>query len=1118
MTFDKAFLTLLRAATGEAWPDMMYDLGASPPGCEVDPPFDPQKCGFSDPTFKEGCTNINGCGDMNYSSAFWITFQVAVNFVMLNLIVFYILDSFDTTKRAEETQLAPHMEAQLLQEWSRFDAVHEGYLQIDEVVQVFRLLPQPMGLLHPHRHQDLQRQLKIATQTEEKMRRGRRRRVSIAETQETLLAEAFVIANESRPEEEIERMESGAHAMMRAQTLGTPKKSEPALGKRMSAAASMHSMPGLDALRGESKEGASKEGSGEHHGHHHHHRHHRHGMTHAAPSHKSRRNSASEAMSMGYDDAPPVRSTSPLLSPSRERMRMTGSTLERAISKRVRTAVKRSRTERVRRRSAVESHLDHVGRRASAINMEGIVAARAAAVKLRGAQRKRLVDGGAAGGGGGGGGDGGGGDPGEGGTPSPEALLRNDPTSAISSPSNAIVPKNGDGSFERAAKQGGQGASGEVEFISHAQRMVRRLSLQTDALVSIDNKIHTAPKQLSAREVHLSSKQATLEKERLVKRMAQAGGNAASAFVPQRSNKVSQGAAARSNAPLRRGSLRMSAAEAHSMTYDPLALSPPLPPKAESAAPSSSSGGSMWARHQAMANAHAGDSDGQLRRSSKTVIAVVDDDDSAAASAFAASSPLQRGSTLWARHAAMSSAHAGDDDAAKRRSASPVEEQGGGSSVDVSPRTEKKHAKKVAKKSRMDAIWDATAARRGGASGEETRRVYESSLASGNPEASGGSEWTTDSYVDTEDDETDATYTGQSLDSPGDSTIDFSAEDEAHDLDDAAARAREQWTRSMRNSLGFSSDRAASLAAPAKKQEGEGSTGGASFSAETTYSSGASGDESWTQTHSQSEDSQPSNSETLYSSEEEAANGGAASAPSLTASTATGAATTRKKAMERRPPSNMLTLKEKSALGKKEKEVRARRYDAEGGEVLDTNLSGMTTAEKKDATSIRRRSTAAQKKRAAHLRHEKRRRHLNSSNSGFKRVTSLYNAHLRLDDDMVKRLILKGPKTGEKEGWAIPPRLLYGREVFHLSDVAVAIARRVHDREERKKRRDRIRFRRELRTRRQKSSQLAFLEQASGIEERAMTPRTREGHKMLSSHNARRNSMRGQQVFLSFIG
>ena len=47
LSVPSAIVTLLRMSTGEAWPDMMYDLSNKFEGCEIDPEYDATKCGFA---------------------------------------------------------------------------------------------------------------------------------------------------------------------------------------------------------------------------------------------------------------------------------------------------------------------------------------------------------------------------------------------------------------------------------------------------------------------------------------------------------------------------------------------------------------------------------------------------------------------------------------------------------------------------------------------------------------------------------------------------------------------------------------------------------------------------------------------------------------------------------------------------------------------------------------------------------------------------------------------------------------------------------------------------------------------------------------------------------------
>lgn len=52
-------MLLLRFSTGENWNGFMYDMVAEREGCETDPVYDPNMCGFVD---RENCIPLNGCG------------------------------------------------------------------------------------------------------------------------------------------------------------------------------------------------------------------------------------------------------------------------------------------------------------------------------------------------------------------------------------------------------------------------------------------------------------------------------------------------------------------------------------------------------------------------------------------------------------------------------------------------------------------------------------------------------------------------------------------------------------------------------------------------------------------------------------------------------------------------------------------------------------------------------------------------------------------------------------------------------------------------------------------------------------------------------------------------
>ena len=146
MDFETAMLNLFVCATGEAWPEMMYAISAGPgkDECVDDPPYNDMMCGFSWPQFTEGCIPMNGCGVGWVANIYFFSFQVLCTFVMFNLIVFYVLDSFASGSKQEDS-LNPAEEELLLNTWLKFDTKCSGFLETERVAEFFYSLPQPLG-------------------------------------------------------------------------------------------------------------------------------------------------------------------------------------------------------------------------------------------------------------------------------------------------------------------------------------------------------------------------------------------------------------------------------------------------------------------------------------------------------------------------------------------------------------------------------------------------------------------------------------------------------------------------------------------------------------------------------------------------------------------------------------------------------------------------------------------------------------------------------------------------------------------------------------------------------------------------------------------------------------
>ncbi|RLN47503.1 hypothetical protein BBJ29_000588 [Phytophthora kernoviae] len=139
--FGKAFLLLLRSATGEAWDACMHDLASSTPGCVDDPPYNPMMCGFND---FDGCIPLNGCGSP-IAFAFFCSFTLLVTYVMLNLTIAVILEGFSLSHEDEE----PLFDQDLLEEfqvkWADIDPKATGFVKVDMILQLVNTLKPPLG-------------------------------------------------------------------------------------------------------------------------------------------------------------------------------------------------------------------------------------------------------------------------------------------------------------------------------------------------------------------------------------------------------------------------------------------------------------------------------------------------------------------------------------------------------------------------------------------------------------------------------------------------------------------------------------------------------------------------------------------------------------------------------------------------------------------------------------------------------------------------------------------------------------------------------------------------------------------------------------------------------------
>jgi hypothetical protein len=90
-SFGTACLTLLRCATGEAWNEIMHDLAAQPEGCVNGAAWEQGVCGFDN---SEGCAGLRGCGSPTIAYFYFVTYQLVMGLVFLNLFATVVIDGF----------------------------------------------------------------------------------------------------------------------------------------------------------------------------------------------------------------------------------------------------------------------------------------------------------------------------------------------------------------------------------------------------------------------------------------------------------------------------------------------------------------------------------------------------------------------------------------------------------------------------------------------------------------------------------------------------------------------------------------------------------------------------------------------------------------------------------------------------------------------------------------------------------------------------------------------------------------------------------------------------------------------------------------------------------------
>jgi hypothetical protein len=140
--FDTAFMTLIRASTGENWNGLMYDMADASGGCQADPEWDPEMCGF---TSAEDCVPLDGCGS-NGSFVYWVTFTTIITYVMLNLFIGVVLDGFGESSQDEYSSLSNELKDEFLAVWQKYDPLAQRVLKLEKLEKLVTEISPPMGI------------------------------------------------------------------------------------------------------------------------------------------------------------------------------------------------------------------------------------------------------------------------------------------------------------------------------------------------------------------------------------------------------------------------------------------------------------------------------------------------------------------------------------------------------------------------------------------------------------------------------------------------------------------------------------------------------------------------------------------------------------------------------------------------------------------------------------------------------------------------------------------------------------------------------------------------------------------------------------------------------------
>lgn len=141
-----AIMLLLRFATGEAWNTMMHSMMTDSSGgsCDLNPTFNPDAPWCQTTEDLPKCTLINGCPAGKFTTyIYFYSFTLLVGYIILNLFVAAVLESFDNSK--ESDILSSQDLDSFLRLWSLYDENATWYIDAALVTEMIARLGKPLG-------------------------------------------------------------------------------------------------------------------------------------------------------------------------------------------------------------------------------------------------------------------------------------------------------------------------------------------------------------------------------------------------------------------------------------------------------------------------------------------------------------------------------------------------------------------------------------------------------------------------------------------------------------------------------------------------------------------------------------------------------------------------------------------------------------------------------------------------------------------------------------------------------------------------------------------------------------------------------------------------------------